>query len=61
MQEKIYLSALLGFLFMTIMMLFTLGFTPLDINSVGEKYAWALSVQNNLMGSIHAFPYFFRS
>ena len=47
--RKNILIGFAGFLLMTLIMLFTLGFTPLDINTAGEKYSWTLSVQNNLM------------
>ena len=59
--RKNILIGFAGFLLMTIIMLFTLGFAPLDINAAGEKYAWALSVQNNLKGIFMPFPIFFCS
>ena len=40
-------------------MLFTLGFTPLESGNVGEEYAWALPIQNNLLGIFMPFPTFF--
>ena len=57
--RKNILIGFAGFLLMTLIMLFTLGFTPLDINTAGEKYSWALSVQNNLMGVFLPLPIFF--
>ena len=48
-----------GFLLMTIIMLFTLGFTPLDIDNASEEYSWALNTQNNLLGIFMPFPIFF--
>ncbi|SVC77235.1 uncharacterized protein METZ01_LOCUS330089 [marine metagenome] len=44
---------------MTIIMLFTLGFTPLESDNVGEEYAWALPIQKNLLGIFIPFPTFF--
>lgn len=48
-----------SFLVMTIFMLFTMGFTPLDVASSGEEYSWALSTQDNLLGIFLPFPTFF--
>ena len=48
-----------GFLLMTILMLFTIGFTPLDSSSAGDEYSWALLTQDNLMGIFLPFPTFF--
>jgi len=48
-----------GFLLMTLLMLFTLGFKPLDSITAGENYTWALSTQNNLLGIFLPFPTFF--
>ena len=48
-----------GFLFMTLLMLFTLGFKPLDSLIVGENYTWALNIQENLLGIFLPFPIFF--
>ena len=48
-----------GFLFMTLLMLFTLGFTPLNSTTAGENYTWALSAQENLLGVFLPFPIFF--
>ena len=48
-----------GFLLMTLFMLFTMGFKPLDIITFGEKYSWALNTQENLLGIFLPFPTFF--
>ena len=48
-----------GFLLMTLLMLFTLGFKPLDSTTAGENYTWALSTQDNLLGIFLPFPTFF--
>ena len=50
-----------GFLLMTLFMLFTLGFEPLNKTNAGETYAWALETQNNLLGIFLPFPIFFVS
>ena len=57
--RKNILIGFTGFLLMTIFMLFTLGFTPLDPLVVADEYSWALSVQNNLLGIFMPFPFFF--
>ena len=44
---------------MTIFMLFTIGFTPLNTTSATEEYLWALSMQENLLGIFMPFPSFF--
>ena len=44
---------------MTIFMLFTIGFTPIDANTIGEEYLWALPIQENLLGIFLPFPIFF--
>ena len=48
-----------GFLLITILMLFTLGFKPLDETIAGDSYAWALSIQNSLLAVFLPFPIFF--
>ena len=48
-----------GFLLMTLLMLFTLGFTPLDSITAGENYHWAIGTQENLLGIFLPFPTFF--
>ena len=48
-----------GFLLMTLLMLFTLGFKPLDYTTAGENYTWALSIQDNLLDIFLPFPTFF--
>ena len=57
--KKNILIGFVSFLIMTIFMLFTMGFAPLDINTAGEEYSWALSVQDNLLGIFLPFPGFF--
>ena len=57
--RKNILIGFVSFLVMTIFMLFTLGFTPLNELSAGEEYSWALSVQGNLLGVFMPFPTFF--
>ena len=49
----------IGFLFMTLLMLFTLGFKPLDSTTAGENYIWALNTQENLLGIFLPLPIFF--
>ena len=48
-----------GFLLMTLIMLFTLGFKPLNPISTSENYIWALKTQDNLLGIFLPFPTFF--
>ena len=48
-----------SFLLMTLIMLFTLGFTPLETSVIGAEYSWALPIQNNLLGIFMPFPTFF--
>ena len=57
--RKNILISFLGFLFMTILMLFTIGFKPLDKITAGDNYAWALPLQDNLLGVFLPFPIFF--
>ena len=57
--KKNILVGFVGFLLMTVIMLFTLGFTPLDLNYVDQEYAWALPIQNHLLGIFLPFPIFF--
>ncbi len=40
-------------------MLFTIGFKPLNEITSGDKYAWALSIQDNLLGVFMPLPIFF--
>ena len=47
--RKNVLIGFLGFLMMTILMLFTIGFKPLDEITAGDNYAWALTLQDNLL------------
>ena len=48
-----------SFLLMTLIMLFSLGFTPIESSTAGEEYMWALSIQDNLLGIFMPFPTFF--
>ncbi len=48
-----------GFLLMTLFMLFTLGFKPLDSTTVDQNYFWALEIQNNLFNIFMPLPTFF--
>ena len=57
--RKNILIGFVSFLLMTIFMLFTIGFTPLDAISAGTENAWALPTQNNLIGIFMPFPTFF--
>ena len=57
--RKNILISFLGFLSMTIFMLFTIGFKPLDEITAGDNYAWALTLQDNLLGVFMPFPIFF--
>ena len=57
--KKNILIGFSSFLLMTMFMLFTIGFTPIDINIVGEEYSWASSIQENLLGIFLPFPSFF--
>ena len=57
--RKNILIGFISFLIMTIFMLFTLGFSPIDENSVGEDYAWAIQTQNNLLAIFMPFPTLF--
>ena len=57
--KKNILIGFISFLLMTIIMLFTMGFTPLNEMSASEEYVWALPIQDNLMGIFMPFPTFF--
>ena len=57
--RKNILLSFSAILLMTIFMLFTIGFKPLDEITAGEDYAWALSLQDNLLGIFLPFPVFF--
>ena len=50
-----------GFLLMTVLMLFTIAFKPLNELTAGSNYDWALPVQNNLLEIFIPFPIFFAS
>ena len=57
--RKNILIGFVSFLIMTLFMLFTIGFTPLDSANVGEELTWALSIQDHLLGIFMPFPSFF--
>ena len=57
--KKNILIGFASFLLMTLFMLFTMGFTPLDASQAGDNYSWALPIQGNLMGIFMPFPTFF--
>ena len=57
--KKNILLGFAGFLLMTLLMLFTIGFKPLDENTIGNNYAWALPIQNSLINIFMPFPIFF--
>jgi|TARA_B110000438_G_scaffold291004_1_gene327405 uncharacterized integral membrane protein (TIGR00697 family) len=57
--KKNILVGFSAFLFMTILMLFTMGYKPLDIQTVGSNFEWALSLQMNLEAIFIPFPIFF--
>ena len=57
--RKNILLSFSGFLLMTILMLLTIGFKPLDEITAGDNYAWALSSQDNLIGIFLPFSIFF--
>ena len=59
-KKNIFIS-FASFLVMTIFMLFTIGFKPVDPNSLSSDYAWALSIQDNLLNIFMPFPIFFIS
>jgi len=57
--KKNILIGFSSFLLMTMFMLFTIGFTPLDASITKDDYLWALSIQNNLLAIFLPFPTFF--
>ena len=59
LARKNILIGFVSFLIMTIFMLFTLGFSPLDPNNVEDEFNWALTVQENLLGIFMPFPILF--
>ncbi len=59
-RKNIFLG-FFSFLLMTILMLFTIGFKPLNEITAGIEYAWALSTQSNLIGIFLPLPIFFCS
>ena len=50
-----------SFLFMTILMLITIGFKPIDEITAGLEYQWAISIQDNLEVIFLPLPIFFCS
>ena len=57
--KKNILIGFLSFLIMTIIMLFTLGFSPIEENNVGVDYEWAIQTQNHLLAIFMPFPTLF--
>ena len=57
--KKNILIGFSSFLLMTIIMLFTIGFAPLDISSAGLENSWAFPTQDHLIGIFMPFPTFF--
>ncbi len=57
--RKNILIGFVSFLIMTLFMLFTIGFTPLNAEKVSEELSWALSIQDHLLGIFMPFPSFF--
>ena len=57
--RKNILIGFVSFLIMTLFMLFTIGFTPLDANNIDDELSWALLIQDHLMGIFMPFPSFF--
>ncbi len=57
--RKNILIGFVSFLIMTLFMLFTIGFTPLDSANVDEELTWALPIQDHLLGIFMPFPSFF--
>ena len=57
--RKNILIGFVSFLVMTIFMLFTMGFTPINIVTAGDEYSWAQPLQENLLGIFMPFPSFF--
>ena len=57
--QKNILIGFISFLFMTIIMIFTIGFKPLSIIAAGDNYQWALEVQENLKSIFIPMPTFF--
>jgi len=57
--RKNILIGFLSFFLMTIFMLFTMGFTPINIMTSGDEYSWAQPIQENLLGIFMPFPSFF--
>ena len=53
------LLGFIGFLFTTILLLFTIGFKPIDEIIAGEDYFWALQIQENFLSVFMPFPIFF--
>ena len=49
----------IGFLFMTIISIFTLGFKPLGTDLAINEYLWAISVEKSLLSILLPLPSFF--
>ena len=59
--RKNVLIGFLGFLFMTVIALFTLGFKPLGDDLAVNEYSWALTTEESLLNIFLPFPIFFLS
>ena len=57
--KKNILLGFVGFLLMTILMLFTLAFKPLNEITAGINYNWALPIHGDLKSIFMPFPIFF--
>ena len=57
--RKNILIGFVSFLIMTLFMLFTIGFTPLDASKINDELSWALLIQDHLLGIFMPFPSFF--
>ncbi len=55
------LIGFMGFLFMTVIALFTLGFKPLGDSLAVNDYSWALNTEKSLLNIFLPFPIFFLS
>lgn len=59
--RKNILIGFASFLLMTMFMLFTLGFTPIDVQNINEDFLWAAPFQAHLLAIFTPFPIFFIS
>ena len=57
--KKNVIIGFVGFLFMTSILLFTLGFKPLNSGLIEEDYLWALEIENSLLTIFLPMPSFF--